>query len=61
MDSPSAGPVPTPADVTAAVDRLTTYVAGAPFDCGTVRVRVDDLRTVIAAAAANQHLEAVTA
>lgn len=51
MSSPSSDLVPTPADVAAAVDRLTMYVTGAPFDCGTVRVRVDDLRTVLAAAA----------
>lgn len=51
MTSPSSDLVPTPAEVAAAVERLTSYVTGAPFDCGTVRVRVDDLRTVLAAAA----------
>ena len=42
--------VPSPQDVEEAMARLTPHVTGAPFDGGTVRISVDDLRTVLAAA-----------
>lgn len=42
--------VPTPQDVEEAVARLTPHVTDTPFDGGTVRVSVDDLRVVLAAA-----------
>lgn len=41
---------PTPQDVEEAVARLAPHLTSAPFDGGTVRISVDDLRTVLAAA-----------
>lgn len=47
MSSPAPVTTPTAQKVAEVADRLTANLDSAPFDGGTVRIDVDDLRTLI--------------